>query len=57
METNLVFYITKVDGGVVEQQFTIPEDKVEAVIQQLLVQYAQVGVMKKDGNKVTRQSD
>ena len=25
----------------------------EAVIQQLLVQYAQVGVMKKDGNKVT----
>ncbi len=53
METNLHFVASLVDGGHVTQDFTVPTDKVDAAIPQLLSQYAQVGMLKRDGNKYT----
>jgi hypothetical protein len=53
METNLHFVITKLDGSVVEQDIKCPADAAEAAINQMMGQYSQVGMLKKEGGKFT----
>ena len=53
METNLHFVITKVDGTTVEQDMKCPADAVDAAINQMMAQYSQVGMLKKEGNRFT----
>jgi hypothetical protein len=52
-EANLHFVITKVDGTQVTQDFNCPSDAVEGVMNQMLAQFSQVGMLKKDGTKYT----
>jgi hypothetical protein len=51
METKLVFEITKIDGNVETQEIMVDPQDVNAAIQQCLAQYAQVGMLKKEGSK------
>jgi hypothetical protein len=51
METNLHVVLTLVDGEQVTQDILCPPDKAEQVMNQLMVQYSQVGLLKKDGDK------
>ena len=51
METNLHFVITKIDGTTVTQDIQVPSDAVEPAINQMMIQFAQVGVLKKEGTK------
>jgi len=53
METSLHFVITKIDNTTVEQDIKCPADAAEAVVNQMMAQYSQVGVLKKEGNKYT----
>jgi hypothetical protein len=51
METKLTFVITMQDGEVVNQEFTVPPDQMGPMINQGLMQYATVGMLRKEGNK------
>ena len=51
METNLHVVITLVDDEQVTQDILCPPDKADAIMNQLMVQYSQVGLLKKDGEK------
>ena len=53
METNLHFIVTKVDGSQVMQDIKCPTDVVEGAMNQMLSQFAQVGMLKKEGAKYT----
>lgn len=53
METNLHFVVTKIDGTIVEQDINCPADAADAAINQMMAQYSQVGMLKKEGNKYT----
>jgi hypothetical protein len=51
METNLHVILTLVDGEQVTQDILCPADTAQSVMNQLMVQYSQVGLLKKDGDK------
>jgi len=55
METRLKFVITKKNGEKVEQEIgvpaTLPSEKVQEFIQAVFLQYANIGMVRKDGNK------
>jgi hypothetical protein len=51
METQLVFKIVKKDGEELEQVINCPPEHAESIVNQMLAQYAQVGMMRKSGNK------
>lgn len=53
MEINLHFVITKVDRTIIEQDIKCPSDAAESAINQMMAQYSQVGMLKKEGNKYT----
>jgi hypothetical protein len=53
METNLHFVVTKTDGTQVTQDIKCPNDASESALNQMLAQYAQIGMLKKDGTKYT----
>ena len=53
METNLHFVITKTDGTTVEQDIKCPTDAADAAVNQMMAQYAAVGMLKKEGSKYT----
>lgn len=51
METSLHFVVTKVDGSQVTQDIKCPADAAEAAINQMMAQYSQLGMLKKEGGK------
>lgn len=51
MDVSLHFVITKVDGSQVTQDIKCPQDAAEQAMNQMLAQYSQVGMLKKDGTK------
>lgn len=50
MESTLKFVITRITGEVIEQEIKCPPESREAAIERMLAQYAQVGMLKRDGN-------
>jgi hypothetical protein len=51
METSLHFVITTVEGNLLTQDIKCPSDAAEAAVNQMMAQYASVGMLKKEGNK------
>lgn len=48
METVLTFTLTLVDGTIEEQKISVPPDKAEAAVMQMLQQFAVGGLLRKD---------
>ena len=53
MESKLNFEILTIDGEVLEQEIGCPPEQAEAAIKQMLAQYAQVGMLRKQGDRYT----
>lgn len=51
METNLHVILTLVDDSQVTQDILCPPETAQNVMNQLMAQYSQVGLLKKDGEK------
>jgi hypothetical protein len=48
METNLHFVVTKVDGAQILQDIKCPAESADTAMNQILAQYSQIGLLKKE---------
>jgi hypothetical protein len=50
MENKLTFVLTKIDGSQVTQELPCPPEQVAQAVRDMFLQYANMGMVKKDGN-------
>jgi lipoate synthase len=51
MENKLTFVLKRVDGKIETQELPVPPEQVAQAVRDMFLQYANMGMVKKDGNK------